>query len=189
VPSTVTQREGARSFHVLPQPGEVSLVVAWQALNGQVNYWSTGLELFSVLSGAPTNPHLVLSCHTKQSVSVKRQTPSRDRIGPIMQNMSLPTKATSPGHFKLLYFAAASSFTKTSSENLSAPLPLSELFDVLDKKYPGMRQKVLESCAVTLNLEYVDMEEDEDASGTKKEGGVIIQEGDEVAIIPPVSSG
>lgn len=103
--------------------------------------------------------------------------------------MDSPTKSPSSGHFKILYFAAASSFTKTSSDSLSAPLPLSELFDVLDKKYPGIRQKVLDSCAVTINLEYVDMDEDENASTTKKEGGVIIQDGDEVAIIPPVSSG
>jgi len=45
-----------------------------------------------------------------------------------------------------------------------------------------MKAKVLESCLVTINLEYVDMPENGDK-------GQVINEGDEVAIIPPVSSG
>jgi molybdopterin converting factor small subunit len=81
--------------------------------------------------------------------------------------------------FKLLYFAAASSFTKKQSEELPAPLRISDLFAELDKKYPGIRDKVLESCAVTVNLEYVDLEEND----------TVIKGGDEVGIIPPVSSG
>lgn len=81
--------------------------------------------------------------------------------------------------FKMLYFASASSYTRKQSESLPAPLKISELFSELDKKYPGMKAKVLESCAVTVNLEYVDLEE----------STITIQEGDEVAIIPPVSSG
>lgn len=48
-----------------------------------------------------------------------------------------------------------------------------------------MTKAVLDSCAVTVNLEYVDVEEE----GGKEKAGVVIQEGDEVAIIPPVSSG
>ncbi len=84
---------------------------------------------------------------------------------------------------KLLYFATAASFTRRDAELLSEPLPLRQLFDVLDTKYPGMHQKVLSSCAVTVNLEYVDMPQGEG------EEGPVIQAGDEVAIIPPVSSG
>lgn len=91
------------------------------------------------------------------------------------------------GHFTLLYFAAASSFTKKSSENVKAPLRLKDLFGLLETKYPGFNKAVLCSCAVTVNLNYVDMEEinngGEDASGLQ------IVEGDEVGIIPPVSSG
>ena len=81
--------------------------------------------------------------------------------------------------FKLLYFAAASSFTKKQSEELPAPLRISDLFAELEKKYPGIKGKVLDSCAVTVNLEYVDLEESD----------TVIKDGDEVGIIPPVSSG
>jgi molybdopterin converting factor small subunit len=84
------------------------------------------------------------------------------------------------GHFTILYFAAASSYTKKSSEHLKAPIQAEDLFNVLEKQYPGIKPKVLVSCAVTVNLEYVDLDEG---------GAVTIKDGDEVAIIPPVSSG
>ncbi|KAF4312559.1 molybdopterin synthase sulfur carrier subunit [Botryosphaeria dothidea] len=86
-----------------------------------------------------------------------------------------------PGHFKLLYFAAAASYTKKGTDALAAPLPASRLFDVLEKAYPGIKAKVLDSCAVTVNLQYIDLEDDD--------AGLTINEGDEVALIPPVSSG
>lgn len=92
------------------------------------------------------------------------------------------TSKASPGHFTILYFASASSYTSKDSEALRAPLPLAKLFETLDEKYGGMKTKVLESCLVTVNLEYVDIPE----NGAD---GPIINEGDEVAIIPPVSSG
>lgn len=47
-----------------------------------------------------------------------------------------------------------------------------------------MKAKVLESCLVTLNLEYVDLTE-----FATDAADIIIKEGDELAIIPPVSSG
>lgn len=96
----------------------------------------------------------------------------------VVENM--PSKAP-PGHFTVLYFASAASFTKKESEHLKAPVEAAKLFDTLDKQYPGMKAKVLTSCAVTVNLDYVDLE-DADMSLT-------IKEGDEVGIIPPVSSG
>lgn len=89
-------------------------------------------------------------------------------------------KKAAPGHFTLLYFAAAASFTGKASEQLKAPLPLSKLFDDLETLYTGIKERVLTSCAVTVNLDYVDMDSCE---------SVTIKEGDEVAIIPPVSSG
>ncbi len=90
-----------------------------------------------------------------------------------------------PGHFKILYFATASSCTGKKDETLPAPLPLAKLFRTLEERYDGMATEVLKHSLVTINLDYVDVPTDEgiDASG------VIIQEGDEVAIIPPVSSG
>ena len=97
--------------------------------------------------------------------------------------MSVP-KAP-PGTFTILYFASASSHTNKSHDFLPAPLKITELYDVLDKKYPEFRQKVLDSAAVTVNLEYVDLDEE----SAKGDDGVVINERDEVAIIPPVSSG
>jgi molybdopterin synthase sulfur carrier subunit len=93
-----------------------------------------------------------------------------------------PAKVT-PGQFTLLYFAAASSYTQKTSEILPAPLPVAALFSTLEERYPGFGKEVLACCAVTINLEYIDMDDGCEGSA------VIIKEGDEVAIIPPVSSG
>ena len=95
--------------------------------------------------------------------------------------MSLAMKLP-PGHFTILYFASASSYTAKDTENLPAPLPVSKLFDKLEEKYAGIKSKVLESCLLTINLEYVDIPDDGSVD-------LVIKEGDEVAIIPPVSSG
>ena len=92
--------------------------------------------------------------------------------------MSVPKPP--PGHFTLLYFASASSYTHKAHDFFPSPMPINHLYDSLEKRYPGMRTKVLDSCALTVNLEYVDLEED---------AGLVIQERDEVGIIPPVSSG
>lgn len=62
---------------------------------------------------------------------------------------------------------------------------VSRLFAAVEEKYPGIKHKVLESSALTINLEYVDVEEET----AKGESGMTINNGDEVAIIPPVSSG
>jgi molybdopterin converting factor small subunit len=96
--------------------------------------------------------------------------------------MSSTAKAPQ-GHFKVLYFAGASSFTGKDGEDWPAPLPLGKLFAELESKYPGMQAKILDSCLVTLNLDYVDIPDAGDA------GESVVQEYDEVAIIPPVSSG
>ena len=89
--------------------------------------------------------------------------------------------------FTILYFASASSFTGRSSDNLPAPLHLSRLFPLLEEKYPGITGKVLESCLVTVNLEYVDVPSPDATIQPEEE--VVIEAGSEVAIIPPVSSG
>jgi molybdopterin converting factor small subunit len=94
-----------------------------------------------------------------------------------------PAKAPA-GHFAILYFAAASTFTGKTSEHLPAPVRARELFAMLEERYPGIKDRVLSSCAMTVNLGYVDVDED-GAEDADKEIG----EGDEVAIIPPVSSG
>lgn len=85
-----------------------------------------------------------------------------------------------PGQFKLLYFASASTFTKKDFDILPAPSDPQRLYQTLEEKYPGIRHKVLNSSALTVNLEYVDIDADAEQQ---------IKEGDEVAIIPPVSAG
>ena len=81
----------------------------------------------------------------------------------------------------MYYFAAASEYTGKSSESLPAPLRLSQLFPILETRYPGIREKVLNSCSVSCDFDYVDVETQGDQ--------VVIGEGAEVGIIPPVSSG
>lgn len=100
--------------------------------------------------------------------------------------MSTTVPKPSSGHFNLLYFASASTFTGKQFEPLPAPLPLRKLFTALEERYSGIKRSVLESCLVTINLSYVDVPEDNDEGGADE---TVIKEGDEVAIIPPVSSG
>ena len=89
------------------------------------------------------------------------------------------------GHFTILYFAAAGSITQRTQEHLPAPMTMGELFGHLDETYPGMKDKVITSSAVTINLDYVDIDETGPDRGLETKIG----DGDEVAIIPPVSSG
>ena len=92
----------------------------------------------------------------------------------------MSTPRPQPGHFSILYFASAASFTNKPYDHLVAPMKLSTLFDHLEQMYPTINQKILHSCALTVNLEYVDAQADAD---------MVVSEGDEVAVIPPVSSG
>ena len=100
----------------------------------------------------------------------------------------MSTPKAPAGHFTLLYFAAASSHTGRQHDHFPAPIPVTQVFDLLEKRYSGIREKVLDSSALTVNLDYVDLDEESEKSANGK-GSLIIQAGDEVAIIPPVSSG
>jgi molybdopterin converting factor small subunit len=100
----------------------------------------------------------------------------------------MTTSTSKSPRFTIHYFAAASTYTTKNTELLPAPLRLADLFPELERRYPGIREKVLISCAVSLNGGYVDQNESGD-SGLGGEGDVVIGDGDEVAIIPPVSSG
>ncbi|KAI0523730.1 molybdopterin synthase sulfur carrier subunit [Xylaria bambusicola] len=91
-------------------------------------------------------------------------------------------------HFNVLYFASASSFTSKEYDVLPAPLAIGKLFDALEERHSGIKERILSSCLVTVNLNYVDVPSN-DSEDASSEAGVVIQEGDEVAIIPPVSSG
>ena len=95
------------------------------------------------------------------------------------------TTTTTMATFQIHYFSTASSYANKNTEALPAPLPLAQLFDTLESRYPGIREKVLQSCGVSVGDEYVDVEEAEQYQSE----GRVIQAGDEVAIIPPVSSG
>ncbi|KAI5240724.1 hypothetical protein E4T42_08288 [Aureobasidium subglaciale] len=98
-----------------------------------------------------------------------------------MRNLKIMSTFTlSAANFSILYFASAASFTNKSSDLLPAPMKLSDLFDHLETIHPKIKQNILHSCALTVNLEYVDVEADAD---------MLINHGDEVAVIPPVSSG
>jgi small subunit ribosomal protein S28e len=90
-----------------------------------------------------------------------------------------PVPEPAPGHFNVLYFATASTFTGKDHEMLPASLRLGDLFSQLEETYPGFA-RILDSCLVTRNLDYVDPGEQAD---------VMIQDRDEIAILPPVSSG
>lgn len=63
------------------------------------------------------------------------------------------------------------------------------MFEKLEARYQGITAKVLKGCAVTLNLEYVDLEMEEGEWEGEAGKEVISKESDEVGIIPPVSSG
>lgn len=89
------------------------------------------------------------------------------------------------GHFTVLYFAAASTITQRAQEHFPAPLTIGELFQRLDTTYKGIKERVIASSAVTINLDYVDVDE----AGPDRGLQTKLREGDEVAIIPPVSSG
>lgn len=103
----------------------------------------------------------------------------------ILSKLVAMTPKPPPGHFNILYFATAGSYTSKNVEALPAPLPLKKLFSTLEERYEGIQASVLDHSLVTINLTYVDA--DGASSGDAEE--VVIQEGDEVAIIPPVSSG
>lgn len=87
-------------------------------------------------------------------------------------------------HFRVLYFASAASFAKQESEYFAAPMTVRKLLGTLEEKYPGIKTTILDSSLVTVNLNYVEVPEKDDDPHQ-----VTIAEGDEVAIIPPVSSG
>ncbi|MCJ1357481.1 MAG: hypothetical protein MMC33_007477 [Icmadophila ericetorum] len=93
------------------------------------------------------------------------------------------------GHFTILYFAFAATFTKKSSEYLPAPLEGPKLLEKLEKMYPGIKARVLDTSAITVNLDYVDLEGHAEEDEKHLISTLVIKEGDEVAIIPPVSSG
>jgi molybdopterin converting factor small subunit len=127
------------------------------------------------------------------------------------QTSKSTSTSTSTGTFTLLLFASASTFAGDQETlTLPAPTTLRAVFGTLERRFPGMTRQILRSSAVTVNLEYVDFDPDglleldrgggggEDGDGDQaadeqRKGGdgldMLVREGDEVGIIPPVSSG
>jgi molybdopterin converting factor small subunit len=89
------------------------------------------------------------------------------------------------GHFTVLYFATAASYTGRQHDFFKAPVRFDKLFDALEERHAKIVERLLPSCAVTLNLDYIDIGDENGECSSDVE----IQAGDEVAIIPPVSSG
>jgi len=82
----------------------------------------------------------------------------------------------------VIYFASAKQAAGLSEEKLDFPeeesMSVKQLFGLLEQKHPKLKvRKILESVAVAVNLEYIDVETER------------IRAGDKVAIIPPVSGG
>lgn len=88
------------------------------------------------------------------------------------------------GELQILYFASASTYTGKQAESLPAPTSVAGLFTLLEQKYPGIKEKVLGSCSLAVGGEYVEFDLESGEGGEK-----MIESGDEVAVIPPVSSG
>lgn len=97
-----------------------------------------------------------------------------------MTSTSISEGPTNLNSFTIHYFATASQYTAKNSERLPAPTTFSQLFPLLEERYPGIKDTILRSSGISVDGEYVDLDE---------EPTRLIQSGAEVAIIPPVSSG
>lgn len=171
--------------------------------SGHIRYYSTSTSSTSVLlrvsdseiySGDPTDP-------ASPFVSIMAAAGTASAAD---TNTSSATDATATGGtFTLLLFAAASTYAD-GLELLTLPAPTTpaRLFETLEQRFPGIKKRVLSSAALTVNLEYVEMEVDREGNvlravmeegqgegGSKGDGEVVIRVGDEVAVVPPVSSG
>jgi len=94
----------------------------------------------------------------------------------------------SKGTFTLLLFASAQSYCDDKESLVfSAPMTLRQLFEELEREFPGIGEKVLKSSQFSVNLEYVDCTWEGAMQG--KDEHVTLKARDEVGIIPPVSSG
>jgi molybdopterin converting factor subunit 1 len=83
---------------------------------------------------------------------------------------------------KVLYFASAKELTGKGSETVECNEGITsiDLFKILLEKYPKLIQ-LSEDLSVAVNQKYVDDE--------NKNNGVVLNNNDEFALIPPVSGG
>lgn len=95
--------------------------------------------------------------------------------------------------FSLLYFGPLADLAGQQKEVVEITttmaasnegLTISELYKYVGSRHGDSAAILLDSCAVAVNMEY--LEEDTE---TGSSNAIVIRPGDEVAIIPPVSSG
>ena len=114
--------------------------------------------------------------------SPQRDTPPSPNHPPLS---SPTTKPNSTVKINLLFFARARELTQTSSTVLSIPTAQTytagDIKKVVRKAFPGL-EEILPCCAVAVNCEYLEGEEE-------KGQGVVLGEGDEVGIISFISGG
>ncbi|ORX75109.1 molybdopterin synthase, small subunit CNX7 [Basidiobolus meristosporus CBS 931.73] len=83
---------------------------------------------------------------------------------------------------KLLYFASAQDAAQVQEETLlltELPTPnVASLIAWMTEKYPGMGKLFSSNTMLAVNMEYVELDSQ-----------VALKDGDEVAVIPPVSGG
>jgi molybdopterin converting factor subunit 1 len=82
--------------------------------------------------------------------------------------------------FTILYFASAHDATNVSSEKISLPpqstyISLKELIVLLKRRHEKLAP-ILDNAFYAINMEYAEQDD-------------LVKEGDEVAVIPPVSGG
>ena len=158
--------------------------LTWRGKNEQVNgerelrKHPVGIETLSIPRFAFGDQRFVSSSLRVHGLDCTRPSDIY-KEGPLSLSLSLINIQP----FKVLYFASAKDATGLSSEDLAFPqnaqtMSIQQLFALLESKYPKLKQKkILSSVAVAVNLEYVEVEDG------------VLGEGDEVAIIPPVSGG
>mmetsp|Transcript_13301 Transcript_13301/g.16568 ORF Transcript_13301/g.16568 Transcript_13301/m.16568 type:complete len:90 (-) Transcript_13301:1151-1420(-) len=87
-------------------------------------------------------------------------------------------------NIKLLYFASAREVRGVKEEEVSLSCLSSKepkaVFQYLEREHPDMKD-ILESAAIAINEEYVDLQDPDEQQ--------ILKPGDKVAIIPPISGG
>ncbi|KAJ3413043.1 hypothetical protein HDV05_008564 [Chytridiales sp. JEL 0842] len=108
---------------------------------------------------------------------------------------------------QVLYFAASRDATGTPQESIklsdvttstttnrstttTTQIPLDDLLLYMHRRHPGLK-KLLETAMIAINMEYVQRESgwlELDSNASSRET-VWVKEGDEVAVIPPVSGG
>jgi len=80
---------------------------------------------------------------------------------------------------RCLFFASSRDITKVSEKeyNLFLGTDTNQFLQIVREDFPGL-QELLKSCLLALNLEYLEEKE------TK-----VLKDGDEIAVIPPLSGG